>query len=129
MALEQEAGEAAEATVRVPSNIMGLLRQSYSNREKMLDWMLAIGCALALCWAYRDTLLGLAAPPTDPNTGRPTMVPNQNTPGAFPNTARQPRFYSYNLPPSRKIAYAIGPSGTMPPANPSQPPRYEQENC
>jgi hypothetical protein len=123
--------ETIATTERIPANIMGLLRQSYDSREKILDWVLAIGVTLALVYAFRDELQSLVGSPDQagPNTGRsPEPQPNQNIAGAFPNAGteggRWPGLYAYNMPSSRDIRYTVGPSATAPPVNPSNPPEY-----
>ncbi len=120
--------------VRVPANIMGLLRQSYDTREKVLDWCLAIGAAATMAYVFRDeigTLFSGALPDLSdgPDAGRTDdMQPNQNVSGALPPFNRlRASLYSYNLPPSRAIRYGVGPSGTMPPSNPADTPSYSTD--
>lgn len=127
MTLETDTAHATERLVRVPNGIMALLRQSYDSRERVLDWMLAIGVACGLVYAFRDELRGFIASPEDANAGRTDdLEPNQNIPGAFPNTAQRPDLYSYNMPAARNIRYGIGPSSVPPPANPANPPAFPE---
>lgn len=129
MTVETELSQAGRQTVRIPQNIMSLLRQSYDSREKVLDWCLAFGVAGALVYVFRDELAALARPPSvDPNAGRADEpIPNVDLATAFPaNQRAQPSLYTYNMPVSRAIRYSVGPSGTMPPIDPSQPPDYSE---
>lgn len=124
---------AADHAVRVPAGIMALLRQSYDSREKVLDWLLAIGVVAALVWAFRDDIrssIGITSA-TDPNLGRTDpAVPSMDVRGAFPGAGRTggrwPALYAYNMPASRAFRYAAGPSGTRPPTDPSVPPDYPE---
>lgn len=117
--IEGAASEAAGRTIRVPANIMGLLRQSYDTREKVLDWMLAIGVTAALAYAYGDEIRGwLAAPEPD------APAPNADVGGAFDASIRKPEIYTYNMPVSRRARYGPGPSAVSPPADPGQPPAF-----
>lgn len=113
-------------TIRVPRNIMGLLRQSYDTREKILDWMLAFFVAFALAWMFRDQIMAYFAPDPDPNAGRDDPpVPSQNVDDAIPPGDRlNAKLYTYNLPPSRSIRWHVGPNANPPPANPSNAPVY-----
>lgn len=115
--------DTADATVRVPANIMSLLRQSYDSREKVLDWILAITVAGLMVLVFRENLSEILFPDAGPNAGRADEpVPNQALASAFPYAGRSTdRLYTYNLPPSRDIRYARGPSATRPPGNPSLP--------
>lgn len=123
---------AVETATRIPANVMGLLRQSYDSREKALDWLLAIGVSVALVYCFRDEIRGfVGTPEAGPNAGAaPDPQPNQDIGTAFPfagpDGGRWPALYAYNMPPSRNIRSSVGPSGMMPPANPSLPPTYEQ---
>jgi hypothetical protein len=121
-----EAGEAADKLVRVPAGVMDLLRQSYGSRERVLDWMLAIGVTVTMAYVFRDELMGLITPPDDANAGRvDSFQPNQNVPGAFPRGQKAPANpYTYNMPPSRSVRYSVDTSGMMPPGNPAQTPFY-----
>lgn len=124
-----EVGAAAEAagreTVRIPSNVMGLLRRSYDTREKMLDWLLAFVVAGVMIYAFRGPLLGFVWATSDPEEGKPDPpVPNSAVGQAFPNTGIPSRIYTYNMPSSRNYRNFPGPSGTRPPENPSCPPDY-----
>ena len=134
MAIDADFADAADETIRVPSNIMGLLRHSYDSREKVLDWMLAIGVVVALTFAFRDDLRSMLGVSGDvgPNAGRKAPpVPNQDIGTAFPNAGpsggRWPALYNYNMPVSRDIRYGVGPSATRPPDNPSQPATYVED--
>jgi hypothetical protein len=128
-----EAGEAAsdldDTVVRVPANLMALIRQSYDSREKVLDWMLAIAVVAAMVYVFRDELRSCLAGDPSVNAGRvDAPMPSQDLQGAFPFGGRNTdRLYTYNMPSSRKYKYSAGPSGTRPPADPSQPPTYESE--
>lgn len=127
-------GDAADKTIRVPANLMHFIRQSYDTREKMLDWMLAIGVTAALTYAFRDelrTLIGITNN-VDANTGRDdNPVPNQDIGSAFPHAGttggRWPALYNYNMPTSRRIRYDAPPSGTRPPDNPSHVATYDKD--
>lgn len=126
--------EAADATIRVPANLMGFIRASYDTREKTLDWMLALGVAGALTFAFRDeirTWLGFDAA-AGANIGRAdNQVPNQDIGSAFPYAGpeggRWPALYNYNMPASRRIRYDVGPSGTRVPEDPSLQPGYGKD--
>lgn len=126
-----QAADAAEGRmVRVPANMMRIIRQSYDSREKVLDWCLAIGVVVALCWAFRDQLMNVLWPVPDPNAGRTDApVPNQDVATALPigNPARAD-VYTYNMPKSRQIKFGSAPSGVGPPDNPSLPPLYPVED-
>lgn len=119
----------ADKVVRVPANIMGLLRQSYDSREKVLDWILALTVVIVLVWIFRDQLLGMvASDATDPNAGRADEpTPNLDVRGAFPFRGTGPDLYSYNMPVSREIRYSVGPSATRVPGNPAVPPSYSAD--
>lgn len=128
MSLEDDAAFAADETVRIPRNVMGLLRQSYDTREKVLDWALAFIVAGALAWAFKDEIRSMfLAPNPDPNAGKaPDPQPNVNLGSAFPGAGqsggRWPALYAYAMPSSRDIRASVGPNGTRPPSNPSNPP-------
>lgn len=117
---------AGTETIRVPRNIMGLLRQSYDTREKVLDWMLAIALAITLVWLFQDRVTGLFHVDPDANAGRDDPpVPSQEVDSAIPPcNETTARIYTYNLPSSRTIRHQIGPSVTPPPIDPSRPPMY-----
>lgn len=123
--IEQATSQAAETTVRLPANIMGLIRQSYDSREKVLDWCLAIGVVGSLAWVFRDQISGFCAAEPGPNAGRTDPPePNQDVRNAFRSAPARPDIYTYNMPSSRNIRYRVGPSMTAPPGNPSGPPAY-----
>jgi hypothetical protein len=126
MTVADNLSDTSASMIRVPSNLMAHIRASYDSREKVLDWMLAFGVAIAMVWAFRDDIRTmLAVPNADPNVGRsPDQQPNQDVAGAFPASAVRPDLYSYNMPRSRRTRYAAGPSGTQPPSDPSQSPSY-----
>jgi hypothetical protein len=132
-----EAAEAAgEATVRIPRNVYGLLRESYDSREKVLDWLLAFAVVAALIYAFRDQLLAVCMPKVipdehdTPEAGRhEDMVPNQNIAGALPVAQKaRSNVYTYNLPPSRDLRHGMGPSGTRPPDDPGAAPMFPVEH-
>ena len=113
-------------TIRVPRNIMGLLRQSYDSREKVLDWLLAFSVALALAYLFQDQIRSLFLPDPDVNANlddppQPSQAVDEAIP---PCNATVAKIYTYNLPPSRIFRNDRGPSMTPPPANPSAPPSY-----
>ena len=54
--VEQEVSGAANQVVRVPRNMLAMIRQSYDTREKVLDWCLAFAVALCLMYVFRDQL-------------------------------------------------------------------------
>jgi hypothetical protein len=125
----EDTAAGAEETIRIPRNIMALLRESYDTREKALDWILALVVCSALVWAFRDELTTMFWGDTGPNAGTdPEPQPNQNLGSAFPNAGpsggRWPALYAYNMPVSRNIRNSAGPSATSPPGNPSLPPSY-----
>ena len=114
--------DVAEQTVRIPANVMGLLRQSYDTREKFLDWLLAIGVACALVYAFRDQLRGMVTSNPDPNAGRdpepePNMVTNFDA-----------DVYTINQPSTRNYINRPGPSATATPLNASRRPSFPG-NC
>lgn len=119
--IEQEAADAAKGTIRIPSNVMGLLRESYDTRQKVLDWMLSIGVIAVLVWAFWSPLGELF--------GGKDIKPSQNVSGpggALPKQVAPANIYTYNLPPSRRgIRTGIGPSLTRPPHNPSTAPGFQ----
>jgi hypothetical protein len=126
-----DVGDAADAagkqTVRVPANLLRMVRQSYDSREKVLDWMLAIGVVATLSYVFRDEIRGCIWPgvPDDPNAGRADEpTPNQDVADAFPGGGMRPGLYTYNMPPARNFRYSAAPSGTRPPHNPSMSPGY-----
>jgi hypothetical protein len=128
MTVADNLSDTSASMIRVPSNLMAHIRASYDSREKVLDWMLAFGVVIAMVWAFRDdisAMLAVPMPNADPNAGRTAdQQPNQDVAGAFPPSAVRPDLYSYNMPRSRRIRYAAGPSGTPPPSDPSQPATY-----
>lgn len=116
--------DVTDQTIKVPEGIMRLLRQSYSTREKALDWILAIAVVAVMAYAFRDQLRGMLAPSTDPNAGLDDVTPSQdiNGPrGAFPRTnPRAPADpFTYNMPSSRALRNNAYPLGPAPPVNPS----------
>lgn len=118
MALEELA--AVNEAVKLPANLMGLLRESYDSRQKVLDWLLAGSVAVVCVWAFWPQLTSLAA------TGGP-VTPNQDVDGALPSLWKQPlpaNVYTYNMPSSRRIRDGYGPSGTRTPFNPSSQPDF-----
>lgn len=126
MPIENDLAATADATVRVPANIYALLRQSYDTREKILDWMLAIGTVATMAYVFRDQIRTTLWPydNADPDTGRADPpTPNQDVAGAFP-TGRRCDLYTYNLPYSRTARQGIGPTATRPPLNPALPPAF-----
>lgn len=120
--IKEATGAAARETIRIPSNVMGLLRESYDTRQKVLDWMLSIGVIAVLIWAFWEPLGSLF--------GGQDMKPSQNVSGvggALPPRQTAPaNIYTYNLPSSRRmIRTGVGPTGTRPPNNPSNPPGFQ----
>lgn len=125
MTVETDLADTATETVRIPAGVMGLLRQSYDTREKVLDWCLAIGVTAALTFMFRDTIMTWFVPDPDPNAGRADAPqPSQDVRGAFPFKGFGTDIYTYNMPVSRRIKWGIGPSGTAPPTDPSAPPAF-----
>lgn len=125
MTVESDLAGTADGTVRIPANVMGLLRQSYDSREKVLDWLLALGVTAALVVAYWPQLIHMCGrgDPT-PDAGRDDpAVPSQDVADAFP-TGRQRDLYTYNMPTSRSVRYGIAPSGNPVPGNPAAPPLF-----
>jgi hypothetical protein len=121
------AAAAGEQTIKIPSNVMGWLRQSYDSREKILDWSLAFIVAGLMVYTFRGPLLGMVWSIDDPNAGKAdNPQPNMDVGDAFPNTGATSRIYTYNMPPSRDIRSDAGPSGTGVPRNPSRPPEYDR---
>lgn len=116
--------------IRIPSNIMGLLRQSYDSREKALDWVLAFAVAGTLVYVFRDDLRGLIyGPPGDPDAGRAdSQQPSQDVGGAFPQAGRRPDLYTYNMPSSRVLRQGRTVSATPPPTDPSSVPFNVYDN-
>lgn len=120
-----EVSGAADETIRIPRNVMGLLRQSYDSREKQLDWIISIVVTLALAWAFRKELKGALGVNPSVNAGlAPSQQPNMDIGDAFPNDGILARVYTYNMPMSRTIVRRVGPSGTRPPDDPSTAPSY-----
>lgn len=115
------ANEAATQTVRLPANLMGILRESYDSRQKVLDWMLSIAVVVVAVYAFWPTLKDLL-------NSEKIITPSQDVAGALPDVFAQPvpaSIYTYNMPSSRsKIRTGIGPSATRPPVNPSRPPSF-----
>ena len=123
------AADAAESqTIRVPRNVMRLLEQSYGSREKVLDWMLALGVAATMVWVFRGQLAAMVGSvDTDPNVDRAgPLKPNTDLAGAFPASQRRPDLYTYNMPSSRALRNNPAPGGTGVPQDPSAPPSYPQ---
>lgn len=120
------ASAAATKTIELPSNLMGILRESYDSRQKVLDWMLSLAVVAICVWAFWGPLSALR---TDKR-----ITPSQDVDDALPNVFKQPvpsNIYTYNLPSSRKIKQGIGPSATRRPLNPSHPPSFtslEEDN-
>jgi hypothetical protein len=111
--------EVVNETVKLPSNLMSILRESYDSRQKVLDWMLSFAVIAVCIWAFWEPLVGMF--PTR------KVVPSQDVSGALPDVWRQPvpsKLYTYNLPSSRTMHVGIGPSSTRPPHNPSKPAGY-----
>lgn len=133
MTVETEAAEAARETaretVRVPANLMSLVRQSYDSREKVLDWLLAIAAAATMAYVFRGQITAFFVPTgiTDPNTGNDCEPLPDTGPAAlneaFP-TGTRVDLYTYNLPRSRNIRYSVGPSANGVPGNPSSNPTF-----
>ena len=107
MAIEDDAGRASEEILRIPAGVMNLLRQSYSTREKVLDWLLAGAVAAVALYAAWPMLKRRRLDQTD-------MVPNQDVKGALGAAGSvdtvYKQTYTYNLPPGRRIAHRVGPS-------------------
>lgn len=124
MTVETDLSDAATASVRVPGDILQLVRQSYDTRQKALDWLLALSVAGALVWAFQDELKAWIWPANlPPDAGRDaTPQPNQDVAGAYPFYGRGPDRLSYNLPPSRSLQYGRVQSAVGLPSNPSAPP-------
>ena len=121
----QAATAAERQTVRLPANLMALVRQSYDSREKVLDWMLALGVVGSLAWVFRDQLKGWCTLDPGPNAGRADEPqPNQDVAGAFRPACARPDLYTYNMPPARNVRFSIGPTMSPPPSNPASPPGY-----
>lgn len=123
------AGELGDTVVHIPANLMGLIRQSYDSREKVLDWLLAISVVVVMAYVFRDEIRSCFVVDPSANTGRTDEVqPSQDIQGAFPYGGRNTdRLYTYNMPSSRNYRYTVGPSSTRPPNNPSAPPDFSQE--
>jgi hypothetical protein len=126
--IETAAGDAADRVVRIPANLMGLLHQSYDSRQKVLDWMLAIGTVALLAWAFREQITAVISPPLDdPDAGlNDPAVPNMDLAGAFPASGKRPDLYTYNMPGSRIGSHPFGPTVTRMPRDPSTQPTYAE---
>jgi hypothetical protein len=127
--LEDTATGAYEEVVRIPSGVMNLVRQSYDSRDKVLDWMLAIGVAAAMAYAFRHQLLGFMFTTNGPNAGKTDLVPNQAASQAIGKTGQPVEtIYTYNMPKARTtIADRVGPSSVRKPFNPGYGPQYAVE--
>lgn len=125
-AIETNLSETSAETIRVPRNIMGLLRQSYDTRERVLDWMLALFVAGALVLMFRDQIWACFIGDPSANAGRDDEpIPSQDINSAIPpQNSTVAKLYTYNMPSSRSIKFRAGPSMTPPPSDPSQPPLF-----
>lgn len=130
MTVESDVGVAANAagtqTVRIPANLYHFVRKSYDSREKVLDWCIAITLVAVMAYVFRDQIRAAVQPDASLNTGRADdPEPNQDYADALPAGQRaRADVYTYNLPPSRGIAYRTAPSGIPTPGNPSLPPVF-----
>jgi hypothetical protein len=131
MSIETTASETADQTIRLPKNVLRLIRQSYSSRERVLDWTLAIFVAAAMCYVFKAQLMGMFAGDPSINAGAtPSQVPNQNVGDAFPTTQyATPNIYTYNMPVSRNLERRFGPILTRVPHDPSLPLEYPDDGC
>jgi hypothetical protein len=121
------ADSAGRQTVRVPANVLRLIRQSYDTREKTMDWLLAISVVAALAYIMRDEIRDMINPNgDDPNAGRPDdQQVNQDVAGAWaPYGGLRPSLYTYAMPVSRGLPFRAPPTGMRPPDNPSLPPSF-----
>jgi hypothetical protein len=122
--------EAYEQVVNIPSGVMDLVRKSYDTRDKVFDWLLAIGVTGTLVYVFWDQICGLLPSAI----GKYDIMPNQDVTGALGKTPCQPvsNIYTYNMPPARKnIADRIGPASVRVPYNPGTGPQFsadDQEN-
>lgn len=118
------AGIEAGATIRLPANMLGMLREAYGSREKTLDWIIAGIVTVTMIWVFWGTWKA-GAVGGDVNAGRvDNFVPNMDVDGAFPkdNGVVVPtNLLTYNMPVSRRQAYQRGPSMVNLPRNPSYP--------
>lgn len=127
MTVEAELAAAADGTIRVPRNVMALLRQSYDTREKALDWILAIGVAATMAYVFWPQMVGWYRDGSGPNAGRdPSPQPSQDVAGAFPVQRANASVYTYNMPASRTIRYRPGPNATKVPNDPSRQPTFPE---
>jgi hypothetical protein len=123
------AERAADEVIKVPAGLMGLLRQSYDTREKVLDWMLSFAVVWVMVILFRQQLTeAWGQRDLGPNVGREdSLVPNQNLAsmiGAADDIP--PGIYTYNMPSSRMLKHSRGPSGTRVPTDPSATPVYPE---
>ena len=123
------AERAADEVIKVPAGLMGLLRQSYDTREKVLDWMLSFAVVWVMVILFRQQLTEMWGQRNlGPNAGRKdNLVPNQDLASMIGAVGDiPPGIYTYNMPSSRMIRYARGPSGTRVPSDPSATPVYPE---
>lgn len=115
--------ETIATATAIPANLMAILRQSHDARERMLDWVLAIGVSAVLVYAFRDSIAGwFAGHSDDPNTGR--AEPPKPDPDADAWKTGNPAvdYVSYNMPRSRAYRWGVAPIPTLPPRNRQRPP-------
>ena len=104
MSVEENVGRASEEVLRIPAGVMNLLRQSYSTRETVLDWMLAAAVVAVCAYAVWPML-------KRPRLDKTDMKPNQDVKEAVGGVdSIYKRTYTYNLPPGRRVAHRVGPS-------------------
>jgi hypothetical protein len=124
-AVSQTLNSTYEETVRIPSGVMQLVRQSYDTRDKVLDWMLAIFVAGALIYVFRAPLMAMVKPDLSINAGKVDVVPDNAICEAVGNGQPVGKIYTYNMPQSRQnIASRIGPSSVRMPYNPGYGPQF-----
>ena len=120
-----DAGRLAKDTIRIPAGVMGMLQQSYSTRERQLDWLLAIVAVGATMYAFWDQIAGACgyAGKVGAGTEIPDHRPNEDVTSALPRDPSA-KLYNYNMPASRNMAWRRGPSMNPIPNNPSFTPAY-----
>jgi hypothetical protein len=115
--------EAYEQVINIPSGVMDLVRKSYDTRDKVLDWMLAVGVVATLVYVFWNQICSLLPSALD----KYDIMPNQDVTGALGKTPCQPvsNIYTYNMPPARKnISDRVGPSSVRVPTNPGNGPQF-----
>jgi hypothetical protein len=136
MSVESDLSAAAESGVRLPANIMGMLREAYAERENALDWLLASVVVVVMGVVYWKVVRNPIGPMSDDvenrkvsalraaNVGQNVPIkpdPNATAAKAMPDSGISGSLAAFNTVPSANwypsapvLTYNLPPSRAIP---------------